>query len=49
MKNGIMVLHKGEGLTSQSAVNRVKRLLGAAKAGQRQPHSDLVKCVSVRP
>lgn len=33
MKNGIMILHKGEGLTSQSAVNRVKRLLGAAKAG----------------
>ena len=33
MKNGIIILHKGEGLTSQSAVNRVKRLLGAAKAG----------------
>ncbi len=33
MKNGIFVLHKGEGLTSQTAVNRVKRLFGAAKAG----------------
>ncbi len=33
MKNGILVLHKGEGMTSQTAVTRVKRLLGAAKAG----------------
>ncbi len=33
MKNGIIILHKGEGLTSQSAVNRVKRLLGASKTG----------------
>lgn len=30
---GILVLNKGEGLTSQSAVNRVKRLYGADKAG----------------
>ena len=33
MKNGILDLHKGEGMTSQTAVTRVKRLLGAAKAG----------------
>ena len=33
MKNGIFVLKKEEGLTSQSAVTRVKRLLGADKAG----------------
>ena len=33
MKNGILVLHKGEGMTSQTAVTRVKRLLGASKAG----------------
>ena len=33
MKNGIIILHKGEGLTSQTAVNRIKRLLGAQKAG----------------
>lgn len=33
MKNGILVLHKGEGMTSQTAVTRVKRLFGAAKAG----------------
>ena len=33
MKNGIIILHKGEGLTSQTAVNRIKRLLGASKAG----------------
>ncbi len=33
MKNGIVVLHKEEGLTSQTAVNRLKRLMGAAKAG----------------
>ena len=33
MKNGIFVLKKEEGMTSQSAVTRVKRLLGADKAG----------------
>ncbi len=33
MKNGIIILHKSEGLTSQTAVNRLKRLLGASKAG----------------
>ena len=33
MKNGIVVLKKEEGITSQGAVNRVKRLFGAAKAG----------------
>ena len=33
MKNGIIVLNKEEGMTSQTAVNRVKRLMGAAKAG----------------
>ena len=33
MKNGILVLHKGEGMTSQTAVTRVKHLLGASKAG----------------
>lgn len=31
--SGIVVLHKGEGLTSQSAVSRVRRLFGAHKAG----------------
>lgn len=31
--SGIFVLNKGEGMTSQSAVNRVKRLFGAEKAG----------------
>lgn len=30
---GIFILNKEEGLTSQSAVNRVKRLFGAEKAG----------------
>ena len=30
---GIFILNKQEGLTSQSAVNRVKRLFGAEKAG----------------
>lgn len=33
MKNGIVILNKGEGMTSQTAVNRVKRLFGADKAG----------------
>ena len=33
MKSGIVVLKKEEGITSQGAVNRVKRLFGAAKAG----------------
>lgn len=31
--SGILILHKGEGLTSQAAVTRVRRLFGAAKAG----------------
>ena len=31
--NGILILHKGEGLTSQSAVSRVRRLFGGVKAG----------------
>ena len=31
--NGLIIINKGEGLTSQSVVNRVKRLLGVAKAG----------------
>ena len=33
MKSGIIVLKKEEGITSQGAVNRVKRLLSAEKAG----------------
>ena len=33
MKSGIIVLKKEEGITSQSAVNRVKRLFSAEKAG----------------
>ena len=33
MKSGIVVLKKEEGITSQGAVNRVKRLLSADKAG----------------
>ncbi len=33
MKNGIVVLNKEQGMTSQTAVNRLKRLMGAAKAG----------------
>ena len=33
MKSGIIVLKKEEGITSQGAVNRVKRLFGASKAG----------------
>ena len=34
LKNGVIIINKGEGLTSQAVVNRVKRLLGAEKAGQ---------------
>ncbi len=33
MKSGLIILNKGEGMTSQSAVTRLKRLLGAKKAG----------------
>lgn len=33
MKNGLIILNKEEGITSQGAVNRVKRLLGVDKAG----------------
>lgn len=33
MKGGIVILNKGEGISSQSAVNRLKRLLGVKKAG----------------
>ncbi len=33
MKGGIVILNKGEGMSSQSAVNRLKRLLGVKKAG----------------
>ena len=31
--SGILIFHKGEGLTSQSAVSRVRRLFGGVKAG----------------
>ena len=33
MKNGLIIINKEEGLTSQGVVNRVKRLLGVKKAG----------------
>ena len=33
MKNGVIIINKEEGLTSQAVVNRAKRLLGADKAG----------------
>ncbi len=33
MKSGIVVVNKGEGLTSQAVVNRVKRIFGVKKAG----------------
>ena len=33
MKNGVIIINKEDGLTSQGVVNRVKRILGAAKAG----------------
>ena len=32
-KNGVVILYKEEGMSSQSAVNRLKRILGADKAG----------------
>ncbi len=32
-KNGVIILHKEAGMTSQTAVNRVKRIMGIAKAG----------------
>ena len=33
MKNGVIIINKEEGLTSQAVVTRVKRLLGTDKAG----------------
>ena len=33
MKSGVIIINKEEGLTSQAVVNRVKKLLGAKKAG----------------
>lgn len=33
MKNGVIIINKTSGLTSQAVVNRVKKLLGADKAG----------------
>jgi tRNA pseudouridine55 synthase len=33
MKNGLIIINKGDGISSQGVVNRVKRLLGASKAG----------------
>ncbi len=33
MKNGLIIINKEEGLTSQGVVNRVKRILGVKKAG----------------
>ena len=33
MKNGILILHKEEGMTSQTAVARLRRLFGGIKAG----------------
>ena len=33
MKNGVVIINKEEGLTSQGVVNRVKRIFGASKAG----------------
>lgn len=33
MKNGVIIINKEEGLTSQAVVNRVKRMLSADKAG----------------
>ena len=32
-KSGLVILHKEAGMTSQSAVSRVRRLFGADKAG----------------
>ncbi len=33
MKSGVVIIDKTDGISSQSAVNRLKRLLGAGKAG----------------
>lgn len=33
MKDGLIIVNKGEGVTSQGVVTRVKRLLGVSKAG----------------
>lgn len=33
MKNGVVIINKEGGLTSQAVVNRVKRIFGASKAG----------------
>ena len=33
MKSGVVIINKGKGLSSQAVVNRLKRLLGAKKAG----------------
>ena len=33
MKNGVVIINKEEGLTSQGVVNRVKRIFGVSKAG----------------
>ncbi len=33
MKDGILIIHKGQNITSQGVVNRVKRLLSVKKAG----------------
>ena len=33
MKNGVIIINKEEGLTSQGVVSRVKRILGVKKAG----------------
>ena len=33
MKNGLIIINKGEGISSQGVVSRVKKLLGADKAG----------------
>ena len=33
MKNGVIIVNKEDGLTSQAVVNRVKRIFGAEKAG----------------
>lgn len=33
MKSGVVIVNKGNGITSQAVVNKLKRLLGAKKAG----------------
>lgn len=33
MKNGVIIINKENGITSQGVVNRVKRIMGAGKAG----------------